>query len=148
MKNYKSDKKYWIQFDEDIHNLPINNIILLSSPDETNRIKELLWDSVDNERLKVGIAFSYYDIYQFLSKDYYAYLILKDMDSLDDIINIVHNSEDVDNLCIIECRDDFIPIKKEFKKLDSLYTNFGTIFSTVKNTEIKSKYRINFLYKN
>lgn len=65
MKDFKNDPNYLIQYDQDIKNLPIDNI-LLENEEETTRIKEHLWNAIDNDRKKVGVTFDWYDIYQFL----------------------------------------------------------------------------------
>lgn len=49
MKDFKNDPNYLIQFDQDIKNLPIDNI-LLENEEETTRIKELLWNAIDNDK--------------------------------------------------------------------------------------------------
>lgn len=49
LKDFKNDPNYLIQFDQDIKNLPIDNI-LLENEEETTRIKELLWNAIDNDK--------------------------------------------------------------------------------------------------
>lgn len=58
---------------------------------------------------------------------------------------ILHDSENVDNLCVIECRDTFIPPFDDMEYIGNLYQDFGTIFATVLNKDIQKKFKINFL---
>lgn len=147
MKNYEHDPKYWTQFDEDINNLPIDKIVISSNKNDTARIKTLLWNAVDCERLKCGIAFDWYSVYQFLCENANVRLITKETNSIDEIFNIIHNTEEIDNLCIIECKNGCLPAEEDFDKLSCLYEKYGTIYATVNNSNIKHSYRINFLFK-
>ncbi len=146
MKDYKNDPYYWIQFDQDIENLPIDSI-LLDNEEETIRIKELLWDAIDDERQKVGISFLWYDVHQFLENRKKLSVKILETDNLEEVRNILHDSENVDNLCVIECRDSFIPSDDDMKNICNLYQDFCTIYATVLNKDIQKKFKINFIYQ-
>lgn len=146
MKDYKNDPYYWIQFDQDIENLPINSI-LLDNEEETIRIKKLLWDAVDNERYRAGILFGWYDVFQFLEHGKDLQLKTLETDNLEEVRKILHDSENVDNLCVIECRDAFIPSADDMEYIGNLYQDFGTIYATVLNKDIQKKFKINFIYQ-
>lgn len=144
MKGFKKDPNYWMQFDQDIQGLPIDNIVL-NNKQETNRIKELLWNAIDDERCKAGILFSWYDVFQFLEHGKDLQLKTLETDNLEEVRKILHDSENVDNLCVIECRDAFIPSFDDMEYIGNLYQDFGTIFATVLNKDIQKKFKINFL---
>lgn len=66
-------------------------------------------------------------------------------DNLEEVRKILHDSENVDNLCVIKCRDAFIPSVDDMEYIGNLYQDFGTIYATVANDKIQRKYKINFL---
>lgn len=146
MKDFEKDPNYWIQFDQDIKDLPVDNI-LLDNEEDTIRIKELFWNALDIELNKAGISFDWYDVYQFLENGTNLSLNTLETNNLEEIKTIVHDSDNINNLCIIECKGCFLPSNEDMERMGNLYKDFRVIYATTINNDIQKKYRINFLYK-
>lgn len=144
MRDFEHDKMYWLQFDEP-ESLRIDELELLTNKIETNRIKELLWDSYDGETGKGIICHMWYDIYQFLESGTKAYLDYMELESIENIQPFQKDSPNVDNLCIVEIKDT-IDLDNDLERVKPLMVR-GTRVSVVINKELPTKYRINYLYK-
>ena len=146
MRDYRNDPNYWIQFDMDIKDLPVDNI-LLDNEEDTIRIRELFWNALDIERKLSAMPLDWYEANQFLENGTRLSLKTLDTDKLEELRTIIHDSDGIDNLCIIECRDYFLPPDEEFENVGNPCQEYGTYCATVTNNNIQKKYRINFLYK-
>ena len=140
-EDYKTDPRYWTQFDESVETLHIEKLVLPDNKEEEERVKSLLKKTVDRD--SALICYMWYDVYHFLKTGYEVNIKTFKTNNFDELMANCTNLDSNQNLSIFEfkeCNDN------SFKQAELLMKQVGLI-AVVVNNNLDKQYRLNYIYK-